>query len=120
MPTIGQATNNNLLLEIRNPTDLDLAKEKKYYNGLGSELDMAWMRRVWTGAFGAGFKKQIREVYEVGRGLDHGTLMTLVKQDCCKIPEHPQSEIWLFGFSRGACELIYLWPLDAEEFPNSI
>lgn len=23
------------------------------------------------------------------------------------IPDHPQNEIWLFGFSRGACESKY-------------
>ena len=50
-------------------TDPVVAQDKKYYNGLGSELKKLWTKRVWTGATGAGFKKQIREVYEVGRGL---------------------------------------------------
>ncbi|CAF9902988.1 MAG: hypothetical protein HETSPECPRED_000079 [Heterodermia speciosa] len=70
----------------RKTTDLDPVQDRKYYHGLGSELDITWTKKMWTGASRAGFKDQIREVYE----------------DCCKIPEHLQSEIWLLGFSRGA------------------
>lgn len=61
-------------------------QQKKYYNGLGSEKDVAWLKRLETGAFGTGFSDQIREVYK----------------DCCMLPYHPQNEVWLFGFSRGA------------------
>ena len=50
-------------------TDSVVAQDKKYYNGLGSGMNKLWTKRVWAGATGAGFKKQIREVYEVGRGL---------------------------------------------------
>ncbi|KAL8691021.1 MAG: hypothetical protein Q9224_004268 [Gallowayella concinna] len=61
-------------------------QQKKYYNGLGSQKDIIWLKRWETGAFGTGFSDQIRAVYE----------------DCCLIPYHPGNEIWLFGFSRGA------------------
>ncbi|KAL8950955.1 MAG: hypothetical protein Q9222_003045 [Ikaeria aurantiellina] len=61
-------------------------QRKKYYAGIGSEKDIAWLKRLESGAFGSGFSKQIREVY----------------RDCCALPDHPQNEVWLFGFSRGA------------------
>ena len=40
-------------------------QRKKYYNGLGSENNIAWLKRLETGAFGSGFSDQIREVYKV-------------------------------------------------------
>ncbi|KAL8790123.1 MAG: hypothetical protein Q9213_000825 [Squamulea squamosa] len=61
-------------------------QQKRYYTGLGSEKNIAWLKRLEAGAFGSGFSDQIKEVY----------------RDCCMIPHHPQNEIWLFGFSRGA------------------
>lgn len=40
-------------------------QRKKYYNGLGSEDNIAWLERLNMGAFGSGFSDQIREVYKV-------------------------------------------------------
>ncbi|KAL8723618.1 MAG: hypothetical protein Q9181_007246 [Wetmoreana brouardii] len=67
-------------------SDLRFDQQKRYYEGLGSEKNISWLKRLETGAFGSGFSDQIRQVYK----------------DCCLLSDHPQNEIWLFGFSRGA------------------
>lgn len=41
-------------------------QRKRYYNGIGSEKEIAWLQRLETGAFGSGFSEQIREIYKVG------------------------------------------------------
>ena len=50
-----------------------LLQRKKYYNGLGSEKNVAWLQRLDTGAFGSGFSDQIREVYKVRSRSPTGT-----------------------------------------------
>ena len=53
---------------IRSVADQTSFQRKKYYNGIGSEKDIAWLKRLETGAFGSGFSDQIREVYKVRLG----------------------------------------------------
>ena len=67
-------------------TNIIYNQQKKYYEGIGSETDTSMIQRLAQGVYGTGYKDMICEIYE----------------SCCKLPEHPQNEIWLYGFSRGA------------------
>ena len=67
-------------------SNITYIQQKKYYNGIGSETDISLISRLEKGANGSGFKEMIRDIYE----------------QCCTLPEHPQNEVWFFGFSRGA------------------
>ncbi|KAH9216224.1 hypothetical protein DL95DRAFT_460511 [Leptodontidium sp. 2 PMI_412] len=59
---------------------------KHYAAGIGSSDDIAVLERLRTGIFGAECIKQIKQIYEL----------------CCVEASHPQDEVWLYGFSRGA------------------
>jgi uncharacterized protein (DUF2235 family) len=61
-------------------------QEKEYYAGIGSKDDIALLERFQTGVFGNECLTEIRKVYE----------------RCCKLPGHPEDEVWFYGFSRGA------------------
>ena len=55
-----------------------------YFKGLGTADELDFVKRTIAGAFGQGYSKQVREVYEL----------------CCKLTS--DDEVWLYGFSRGA------------------
>ena len=61
----GQAEIAVISLLSTSDADYTPFQRKKYYNGLGSENNIAWLKRLETGVFGSGFSDQIREVYKV-------------------------------------------------------
>jgi uncharacterized protein (DUF2235 family) len=63
-------------------------QKKRYFPGIGSKENLALFSRLHIGIFGKDSIKQICEVYEY----------------CCSqtYQAHSDTEIWFFGFSRGA------------------
>ncbi|RYC65740.1 hypothetical protein CHU98_g413 [Xylaria longipes] len=60
-------------------------QKKIYIPGIGSENNIFKLQKIYTGAFGLKCFEQIENVYK----------------ECCRLT-HPDDEVWLYGFSRGA------------------
>jgi predicted esterase len=78
-----------------------MLQKKKYYRGIGGGEQ--FMNRMFSGMTGWGCSDQIKDVYQV-RLLDTASQNPAKTcKYCCQHLTRPDDELFLFGFSRGAC-----------------
>lgn len=80
-------------------------KIPRYFNGIGT--DKPRLDKFNDGITGDGCAEQIREVFTVSRIRKEKPLLVLRSDKfCCRQVQSEKDEVWLFGFSRGACECL--------------